>query len=298
MAMDSIPELSRRIAARKLSPVELTRDALARARKADPYYRLFALICEERALLMARAAEDRQLAGCRLGLLDGIPITIKDLLAMAGETTSNGAGPGWETDGAESSPVVAELEKSGAVIIGKTNLHELGMGISNDNPHFGTTQNPWRHGHSPGGSSGGSGAALALGLGLGSVGTDTGGSIRIPAAACGVFGLKPTIGRFSTARVSGISWSLDHVGPMAASAGDLAILYQAMGGAAVRPETKADLRNLRVGIPGGYFARRIEAPVKVAYEAARRPVGDIQRRRDQRIAGWICHRQLARSRSV
>ncbi len=266
----SVAAISDRIDRHDVSPVELTDAAIAAANDRGKAALAFTRIFDERAHKMAQASEARTMAGARLGPLDGVPVTVKDILALVGTTTSNGAGPGWETDGLASSPTVASLERNGAVIVGKTNLHELGMGISNDNPHFGATQNPWHAGYSPGGSSGGSAAALVLGIGYGSIGTDTGGSIRIPASACGIFGLKPTIGRFSTDRVSGIAWSLDHVGPLARSAADLALIYESMATSNyARPgPVRDDLRGLRIGIPTNYFNKRIEGGVARATAAA------------------------------
>lgn len=267
----SIADLSEELDRKRVSPVDLARQALERATVLNGTYNVFITICEERALRMAQAAEERAQAGARLGPLDGIPITIKDLLAMNGVPTTNGAGAGWEAPTTISAEVVANLERAGAVIIGKTNLHELGMGITNDNPHFGPTRNPWDLARSPGGSSGGSSAALALGIGLGSVGTDTGGSIRIPAAHCGVFGLKPSFGRLPTDGVSGIAWSLDHVGLLASRAQDLAPLYHAMmgGGTGRDHELRpGNLRGLRVGVPTTYYTERIEPGVAAAYRVA------------------------------
>ena len=266
----AILELSRQLETGSRSATDLARDALARAEGLDSRYNIFITICAERAMHMARAADERARAGARLGLLDGIPVTIKDLLDLRGTPTTNGSGAGWGGSEEQSADVVANLERAGAVVIGKTNLHELGMGITNDNPHFGKTFNPWNRDLSPGGSSGGSAAAVALGIGAGSVGTDTGGSIRIPAAHCGIFGLKPTLGALSTKGVSGIAWSLDHTGPLAATIDDLAILFQAMReGQVTSMDTRhRDLAGLRIGVPTTYFNERIEPAVEAAYRAA------------------------------
>jgi len=168
-------------------------------------------------------------------------------------------------------PVVDNLERTGAIIIGKTIPHELGVGIDNNNPHYGATRNPWARDRSPGGSSGGSAVAVALGIVAGAVGTDTGGSIRIPASACGIFGLKATFGRLSTEGVTPIAWSLDHIGPMAARAEDLSLLFQAMAyGQPPAADSRAplSLRGLRIGVPNHYFNEKIQKPVADAYEAA------------------------------
>jgi aspartyl-tRNA(Asn)/glutamyl-tRNA(Gln) amidotransferase subunit A len=158
------------------------------------------------------------------------------------------------------------------VLIGKNGLHELAMGLSNDNPHFGRPVNPWDRACSPGGSSGGSAVAVVLGIGVGSVGTDTGGSIRVPAASCGVFGLKPTKGYVSTEGVTGVSWTLDHVGPLAARVEDIDAMLRAMVAnpdPALDPSARADLRGKRLGVPRTYFSERLEPQVSEAYAAAK-----------------------------
>jgi aspartyl-tRNA(Asn)/glutamyl-tRNA(Gln) amidotransferase subunit A len=216
----------RLLRARQLSAVELVEEHLERIRQAEGL-NAFIAVFEEQARREAMAA-DKALASGSAGPLAGIPIAIKDLMAMRGYAMTGGS---RALDGALSSTdadVVARLRAAGAVIVGAANLHELAYGVTSENPHFGAVKNPRRPEHMAGGSSGGSAAAVAARLAMGAVGTDTGGSIRIPAAACGVVGLKPTYGRVTRRGVLPLSWSLDHVGPLAATCGDAAVLWAVM----------------------------------------------------------------------
>ncbi|MBI4381289.1 MAG: amidase [candidate division NC10 bacterium] len=223
MALTAVIPLLR---ARQLSALELVEKHLERIRQAEGL-NAFIAVFEEQARHEAMAA-DRALASGSAGVLAGIPIGIKDLMAMRGYTMTGGS---RALDGALSSTdadVVARLRAAGAVIVGAANLHELAYGVTSENPHFGAVKNPRGPEYMAGGSSGGSAAAVAARLALGAVGTDTGGSIRIPAAACGVVGLKPTYGRVTRRGVLPLSWSLDHVGPLAATCGDAAVLWAVM----------------------------------------------------------------------
>ncbi len=206
------------ISRREITPVELTQAHLRRIEQVEPKLNSFITLTAEAALQSARQAEETLRRGGYYGLLHGIPITLKDLFETQGVRTTAGskifAGHVPETDGA----VVQKLKAAGAVILGKLNMHEIALGVTNDNPHFGACRNPWDLERTPGGSSGGCAAALAARLCLGALGSDTGGSIRIPASLCGVVGLKPTRGRVSLRGVIPLSWNLDHVGPMARSA--------------------------------------------------------------------------------
>jgi len=223
MALTAVIPLLR---ARQLSALELVEEHLERIRQ-SPGLNAFIAVFEEQARREAMAA-DKALASGSAGPLAGIPIAIKDLMAMRGYAMTGGS---RALDGALSSndaDVVARLRAAGAVIVGAANLHELAYGVTSENPHFGAVKNPRRPEHMAGGSSGGSAAAVAAHLALGAVGTDTGGSIRIPAAACGVVGLKPTFGRVTRRGVLPLSWSLDHVGPLAANCADAAVLWAVM----------------------------------------------------------------------
>jgi aspartyl-tRNA(Asn)/glutamyl-tRNA(Gln) amidotransferase subunit A len=183
---------------------------------------------EDSARAEAAAAAERARAGARLGPLDGIPIAVKDLYDTAGVVTAGGTGALSERVPAKDSTPVRLLREAGAVIVGKTNTHELALGGTTNNAYYGPTRNPWNLDRVPGGSSGGSGAAIAAGQTLGALGSDTGGSIRIPAAFCGITGHKPTHGLVSRAGVLPLSLTLDHAGPMARTAEDCALMLNAL----------------------------------------------------------------------
>lgn len=211
---------------RQLSPAELVEQHLERIRQAEAL-NVFIAVFEEQARREAHAAE-QALASGSAGLLAGIPLAVKDLMPMRGYAMTGGSRALDEVPSPTDADVVARLRAAGAVILGAANLHELAYGVTSENPHFGAVKNPRRPQHMAGGSSGDSAAAVAAHLALGAVGTDTGGSIRIPAAACGVVGLKPTYGRVTRRGVLPLSWSLDHVGPLAATCADAAVLLAVM----------------------------------------------------------------------
>ena len=212
-------------------------------------------------------------AGRYLGPLHGIPLGIKDALDSAGMRTTGGTRVLSKWIPERDATVVGRLRDAGAIIVGKTNLHEAGFGITSNNPHYGPVRNPYDPARIPGGSSGGTAAAVAAGLCVAGLGTDTGGSVRIPAALCGCVGLKPTLGRVSTGGMMGLSWTCDVNGPMTRSVADAALLLRTMANgpdprdpvACASPlgddlastidlrEDAGALRNLRVGVPGGYF---------------------------------------------
>lgn len=200
--------------ARQLSPVELTEAYLQRIERLNPAINAFITITAEPARAQARRATEELADGIDRGALHGMPIALKDLFATAGIRTTAGSKvlAGWvpETD----STAARKLHEAGAVLLGKLNTHEFAYGGTTDNPHYGPTRNPWDTARIPGGSSGGSAAAMAAGLAAGTLGTDTAGSIRTPAAFCGVVGLMPTFGRVSKAGGVPVSWSFDHVGPI------------------------------------------------------------------------------------
>jgi aspartyl-tRNA(Asn)/glutamyl-tRNA(Gln) amidotransferase subunit A len=226
----SIAQAAERIARGELSPVELTEAHLDRIARLDERLNCFITLTPELALEGAHQAEMEILDGEWRGPLHGIPLALKDLYETAGVRTTAGAKflanyvP--ETDAF----TAQRLKAAGAVLLGKLNLHEIALGVTNNNPHYGASRNPWDLARIPGGSSGGSAAALAAGLCMGSLGSDTGGSIRNPAALCGVVGLKPTYGRVSLRGVLPLSWFLDHAGPMARGVRDVAILLGAIAG--------------------------------------------------------------------
>jgi aspartyl-tRNA(Asn)/glutamyl-tRNA(Gln) amidotransferase subunit A len=226
----SIVSAGELLAAGEISPVELTQAHLERIQQLDPQLNCFITRTPELALEQARQAEREIQAGVYRGPLHGIPLALKDLFETAGVRTTAGSSFFAENIPDQDAHVVSRLREAGMVLLGKLNLHEIALGVTNENPHFGATCNPWDLGCIAGGSSGGSAAALAAGLCLGSLGTDTGGSIRIPAALCGVVGLKPTRGRVSLRGVIPLSWNLDHAGPMARSVQDTALLLNVIAG--------------------------------------------------------------------
>ena len=230
LAFRPITELSRGLDTGSVDAETLTRTFLDRISGAGRGLNCFITLCEDTALDAARAAAMRAASGGRLGVLDGIPVALKDNIDVAGVPTSNGfGGPPYRIPD-EDAEVVRRLRASGAVILGKLNMHEGAMGATNDNPHHGRAINPHHSGHSPGGSSGGSGAAVAGGLCCAALGSDTGGSVRIPASYCGIVGLKPSFGLISTRGVVPLSHRLDHVGPLARTVADTAVMLGVLAG--------------------------------------------------------------------
>lgn len=222
-------EAAKRFRAGSLSPVELTDELLARIARENPRLNAYYEVFETEARKDAAQAARELAEGRDRGPLHGIPVAIKDLFDAVGHVTTAGAHPGFHPPPAEQdSEVVARLRTAGAVLLGKAALHEWAFGVSTNNPHFGPTRNPHDPTRIPGGSSGGSGAALAAGLAVLALGTDTGGSIRIPAALCGVVGIKPTYGLVSLRGVTPLSPSLDHAGPMASSVEDAFVFLEAI----------------------------------------------------------------------
>jgi aspartyl-tRNA(Asn)/glutamyl-tRNA(Gln) amidotransferase subunit A len=215
---------------KEVSPVELTQAHVERIQQLDQRLNSFITFTPELALQQAHKAETEIQQGDYKGLVHGIPLALKDLYETRGIRTTAGstffADYTPETDAA----VVQRLREAGAVLLGKLNMHEIALGVTNENPHYGDCCNPWDLTRITGGSSGGNAAALAAGLCMGALGSDTGGSIRIPSALCGVVGLKPTYGRVSLRGVIPLSWNLDHAGPMARSVRDVAILLQVIAG--------------------------------------------------------------------
>jgi aspartyl-tRNA(Asn)/glutamyl-tRNA(Gln) amidotransferase subunit A len=221
---------SARLEDRALSSVDLTRACLARIAALDRTLHAFITVSGERALDAAAEADRRASRGERFGPLDGVPIAVKDNIDVAGVPTTNGMASRRDRVVGRDAEVVRRLRAAGAVIVGKLNMHEAALGGTGDNPHFGRTENPHRPGHTPGGSSSGSGAAVAARLCFAALGTDTLGSVRLPAAYCGVAGIKPTFGLVSTSGVVPLSKTLDHVGVLTRSARDLELVLDVITG--------------------------------------------------------------------
>jgi len=231
----SISEAKNQMDGGHLSSLDLTRAHLERIEKLDGMINSYITVTSEIALDRAKQADQELVRGCRsngkpLGRLHGIPIALKDLYDTKGIRTTAGSKIFAERVPKTDAHVVERLYMAGMVLLGKLNMHEIALGLTNVNPHYGACRNPWSQDRITGGSSGGSGAALAAELCMGSLGSDTGGSIRVPAALCGVVGLKPTYGRVSLRGVVPLSWNLDHSGPMARNVLDVAILFEEIVG--------------------------------------------------------------------
>ena len=281
----SLREVARRIAAREVSPVDLTQRMLARIAKADPGLKSYATVMGDQAMADARAAAVEIGAGHYRGPLHGVPIAIKDLCWTKGVRTMGGLAVRRNFVPGEDATVVTRLRAAGAVVLGKTNLSE--GAAAGYNPAMDVPVNPWNHDRWPGLSSSGSGVALAAGLCFGAVGTDTGGSIRMPASADGVVGLKPTYGRVSRYGVIPMAPSLDHVGPMAREVADVAILFDAMAGRDARDATSLDeppaspgkmilggVRGLRIGVDRNYAFKGIDPGTARAIQTALKVLED------------------------
>lgn len=227
---ESIEALAGRLRGREVSPVELVEHALEAIAARDRDLNAFQLVLADRARAAAREAEREIAAGRHRGPLHGIPIAIKDLIDMAGAPTSAGSKVLDPSPRAESATVVERLEEAGAIIVGKTRLPEFAYSPGSNNPHFGPTRNPHDPARDAGGSSSGSGVAVATGMAVAALGSDTGGSIRIPASLCGIVGLKPSFGAVSLHRAVPLAWSLDHIGPMTRTVKDAALVLDAIGG--------------------------------------------------------------------
>ncbi len=276
----SIGQVSRLYRSRKLSPVELVSAVIKQIEELNPLLNAYLTVCAESALQQARIAE-RHFRNARskreVGPLHGIPISLKDNIFTEGVRTTAGSRILRSFIPSQDAAVVTALKRAGAIVIGKTNMHEFAYGTTNLNPHFGPALNPWNRNCITGGSSGGSAASVASGLAFGSVGTDTGGSIRIPSALCGVVGLKPTVSRVSTEGVIPLSAKLDCVGPIARTVEDVTALFQAMAPSTSRgvgaPSKQSALHGKSrwtLGVPKEFFLDDLSSEVQTAFEEALR----------------------------
>jgi len=285
LSFATIEELSALLVKRKVSPVELTEQFLRRIEKYNPQLNAFLTVTADHALAAARRAEKEFVrrhgsSGSHSPLL-GIPISLKDNIWTRGIRTTAGSKVLRDFVPTEDATVVRKLARAGAILLGKTNLHEFAYGITTNNVHYGATHNPWALDRIPGGSSGGSAAAIAAGLSVASIGTDTGGSIRIPSAMCGIVGLKPTFGRVSVFGTVPLAPSFDHVGPLVHSVADAAILLGLLAGRdSLDPTSSAHrvedfsaalrkpLRKFRLGRAHDYFWEKLDGEVRHAAEGA------------------------------
>lgn len=279
----TILEAAAQLRARQVSSRELTVQCLKRALRANQKLNAFMALMEEHALERAALADDELARGIDRGPFHGIPVAYKDLFYTRGVRTTAGSKVFANFVPAFDGAVVEKLDAAGAVNLGKLGMHELAYGVTSNNPHYGPVRNPWNTERIPGGSSGGSGAAVAAGLAFMAMGSDTGGSIRIPAAYCGTVGIKATFGRVSRFGCLPLSYDLDHVGPLNASVRDAAITLNAIGGHDPRdanssrapmtdflPPAGVSIAGLRIGLPENFYFERVEPPVREAVQRAAR----------------------------
>ncbi len=284
----SVAEAAQLIAARKLSPVEFTEASLRRIEQLEGRLNAFITVDGDAAMTAASEAADEIAKGGAHGPLHGIPIALKDIFGVAGVRMTAGSKILSENVASEDAEATARLKAAGAVVLGKLNLHEFAFGATGVNPHYGAARNPWDLERITGGSSSGSGASVAAGECAAALGTDTGGSIRIPASLCGIVGLKPTYGRVSKRGVLPLSWSLDHVGPMTRTVEDAAIVLQAIAGrdaddASTVGEPVPDymqmlrqgVQGLRIGIAKEFFFENLHPEVESAVRSAIGLLGEM-----------------------
>ena len=265
----TIAELARALERRELTASRITEQCLEIIESRNPSLNSFITVLAEAARAQARQADAEIDAGRYRGLLHGIPISIKDIIDVAGVPTTAASKVRSDHVADTDSTVVRRLRAAGAVLIGKNNLHEFALGTTNEDSAFGPARHPVDENRSPGGSSGGSAAAVAAGMAYASIGTDTGGSVRIPASLCGLVGLKPSLGEVPTDGVVPLSATLDHVGPLCRSVGDARILYDVLRGDPARPAARAGrTRGIRLGVLRGYFTRLLDANVGSSFERA------------------------------
>ncbi len=281
LALKTIEELSSMLYSKKISPVELCDAVLKRINAYNDKINAFLHIDVEKTKQLALQAEKEIISGNYRGALHGIPVALKDIFFKKGETTTSGSKVHKNFVANYNATVVSKLENAGAVFAGSLNMHEYALGLTTDNPHFSTVHNPWNLKKIAGGSSGGSGAAIAADLTIASLGTDTGGSIRIPASACGIVGLKPTYGRVSKFGCFPFAWTLDHIGPMVKTVTDAAIVLQVIAGYDPKDPTSSnsqvpnykeflndDIKGIVIGINEEYFFNDIDPKVETVVRNA------------------------------
>lgn len=274
-----------------LQPVHFITAVRERISATEPAFNAFVTVMDDAAMQAARVLEQKSAEGEALGPLAGVPVALKDLYDTAGVLTTAGSQVYADRVPERDATAVRLLREAGAISVGKTATHEFAFGPTTDSPYLGPTRNPWNTEHSPAGSSGGSAAAVAAGIVPLAMGTDTGGSIRMPAAACGIVGLKPTYGRVSKHGVIPLSWSLDHAGPLTRSVADAALALSVLAGpdpldptAAHAPVDdytaaveRADdgLASVRIGVPTNWLDGRLDADVRAAFERAVETLRDL-----------------------
>jgi aspartyl-tRNA(Asn)/glutamyl-tRNA(Gln) amidotransferase subunit A len=270
----TITDLARLIRSRALSAEEATERCLARIAERDKDINAFITVMADEARAQAREADREIAAGRDRGPLHGVPISLKDLIDVRGTPTTAASRVRAGHMASSDASITTRLREAGAVFVGKTNLHEFAFGTTNEDSAYGPVHHPRDLTRSPGGSSGGSAASVIAGMAYASIGTDTGGSIRIPSSLCGLVGLKPKLGDVATEGVVPLSMLLDHVGPLCRSVEDASIVYHALRGVAPPPIRRREIRGLRLGVPRRYFMDAIDSQVAAAFEVALRRVAD------------------------
>ena len=307
----SVHELATRLRQRELSPVELTEHFLQRIERYNPKLNAYIAVTAERALASARAAENTLVSGTDLGPLHGIPVAFKDLIDVAGLPTTGGSILLGENIPAKDATVALKMARAGAVLLGKTHMVEFAFGGVGINHHYGTPWNPWDAATQriPGGSSSGSGVAVAAGLAPAALGSDTGGSVRIPSSFCGLVGLKPTFGRLSNQGCLPLDSTLDSVGPMVRTVRDAALIYQILAGPdPAAPPTwghpsedvlenlEGDIAGMRLALPREYFWDEVDEEVAAAVHASTRVFADLNAHVDDISLKELDDLQVLRSR--
>src|SRR3954469_7212157 len=265
----TIQEFGAKLRAHRITAEAIVERCLAQIEARNPETNAFVLVMAEEARRQAIEA-DRELAGGRdRGPLHGVPLSIKDLMDVRGTETTAASRVRVGRGASQDAPCVASLRAAGAVFVGKTNLHEYALGTTSGDSAFGAVRNPLDLTRSPGGSSGGSAVSVAAGMALATVGTDTGGSIRIPAACCGIVGLKPSLGEVPTEGVVPLSSTFDHVGPLAASVSDAWTVFRVLtGDLAPPPLAPAGATALRLAVPRRYFLDMLDDDVRARFEGS------------------------------
>src|SRR4051812_32224881 len=265
----TIEEFGRQLRAGAITSEQVTEECLRRIDADNPRLNAFILVMADSARQQAREADRELAAGHDRGTLHGVPISIKDLLDIRGVPTTAASRVREGHVAEHDAPAIVHLRQAGAVFVGKTNLHEFAFGTTNEDSAYGPAHNPHDAARSPGGSSGGSAASVAAGMALATIGTDTGGSIRIPAAACGIVGLKPSLGDVSIDGVVPLSRTFDHVGPLTQTVADASLVYHALlGDTHATTPVPLPIHGLRLAVARKYFCDLLDGDVRERFESA------------------------------
>ena len=264
----TIAQLARALQAREVSSETITTRCLDRIAERNPSINAYITVLADHALAQARAADAEIARGHYRGPLHGVPVSLKDLIDVRAVPTTAASRVREGHVAAADATIVTRLREAGAVFVGKTNLHEFAFGTTNEDSAFGFVRHPLEPSRSPGGSSGGSAASVLDDMAYASIGTDTGGSVRIPSAACGLVGLKPTRGEIPLDGVVPLSTSMDHVGPLCRSVEDAGIVYDALRGVPAGRRTAREMSGMKIGVLRGYFLAMLDPQVASTFEAA------------------------------